>query len=490
MSLNGNDFRKFLRSHCFFSPNILVWSDEVKMHDIDTIAAISTPLGEGGLAIIRVSGPEAVEQVSTIFAAKDKLTEVATHTVHYGFIRNPISGERIEEVLVTVMRAPRSFTMEDVVEVSCHGGLISVKKVLQLLLRSGIVRLAEPGEFTKRAFLNGRIDLSQAEAVIDLIRSKSDRAFSIALKQVDGTLSKKIKSLRHRLVELIAHIEVNIDYPEHDIEELTNIFIKNKCKEALEEIDILLKTAEQGKILREGLTTAIVGRPNVGKSSLLNVLAQENRAIVTEIPGTTRDVIEEYVTVGGIPLRLLDTAGIRETTDLVEKLGVERSRQTLAEADLLLVVLNFNEALHEDERLLLEQLQDKQVIIIVNKMDLSERLELHQIHNYVADDRIVYMSMTEEQGLEQLEKAITTVFFDGQLEAGDLTYVSNVRHIQLLHQAKFSLEEALLGAELLTPIDMLQIDIRNAWEQLGEIVGDAVGESLVDQIFSQFCLGK
>ncbi len=460
------------------------------MHDIDTIAAISTPLGEGGLAIIRVSGPEAVEQVGAIFAAKDKLTEVPSHTVHYGHIRNPINGDRIEEVLVTVMRAPRSFTMEDVVEVSCHGGLISVKKVLQLLLRSGIVRLAEPGEFTKRAFLNGRIDLSQAEAVIDLIRSKSDRAFSIALKQVDGTLSKKIKLLRHRLVELIAHIEVNIDYPEHDVEELTNLFIRNKCGEALEDIDLLLKTAEQGKILREGLTTAIVGRPNVGKSSLLNVLAQENRAIVTEIPGTTRDVIEEYVTVGGIPLRLLDTAGIRETSDIVEKLGVERSRHALLEADLLLVVLNYNDDLHEDERLLLSELKDKQVIIIVNKMDLSERLRVNEIHSYVAEDRIVYMSMTEEQGLQDLEKAITHVFFDGQLEAGDLTYVSNVRHIQLLHQARLSLEEALQGTELLTPIDLLQIDIRNAWEQLGEIIGDAVGESLVDQIFSQFCLGK
>ncbi len=460
------------------------------MHDVDTIAAISTPLGEGGLAIIRVSGPSAVDQVNFIFAAKDKLTEVPTHTVHYGYIRNPDNGERIEEVLVTVMRAPRSFTMEDVVEISCHGGLISVKKVLQLLLLPGEVRLAEPGEFTKRAFLNGRIDLSQAEAVIDLIRSKSDRAFSIALKQVDGTLSKKIKVLRHRLVELIAHIEVNIDYPEHDVEELTNLFITNKCKEALEEIDLLLKTAEQGKILREGLTTAIIGRPNVGKSSLLNVLAQENRAIVTEIPGTTRDVIEEYVTVGGIPLRLLDTAGIRETNDIVEKLGVERSRHALAEADLLLVVLNYNEALHEDERLLLSELKDKQVIIIVNKMDLSERLELQELTSFVADDRIVYMSMTEEQGLLQLEKAITTVFFGGNLESGDLTYVSNVRHIQLLHQARLSLEEALAGTDLLTPIDLLQIDIRNAWEQLGEIIGDAVGESLVDQIFAQFCLGK
>jgi tRNA modification GTPase len=476
-----------MRSHCFFSK---YRGDELDMNDVDTIAAISTPIGEGGIAIIRVSGPDAVDQVGLIFASKQKLSEVPTHTVHYGSIRDPLSEEKLEEVLVTVMRAPRSFTMEDVVEINCHGGIISVKKVLQLLLRTGIVRLAEPGEFTKRAFINGRLDLSQAEAVIDLIRSKSDRAFSIALKQVEGTLSKKIKVLRHRLVELIAHIEVNIDYPEHDVEELTNFFIKNKCKEALTEIDLLLKTAEQGKILREGLTTVIIGRPNVGKSSLLNALAQENRAIVTEIPGTTRDVIEEYVTVGGIPLRLLDTAGIRETSDLVEKLGVERSRNALAEADLLLFVLNFNEPLHEDEKLLLDQMKDKEVIIIVNKTDLSERLQLHQIHEYVADGHIVYMSMKEQQGLEQLEKAIVTIFLGGKLESGDLTYVSNVRHIQLLHQARSSLEEALEGENMFTPIDMLQIDIRNAWEQLGEIIGDAVGESLVDQIFSQFCLGK
>lgn len=458
--------------------------------DTDTIAAISTPIGEGGLAVIRVSGPDAIASVDQIFRARNKLKDVATHTVQYGFVVDPISHERIEEALVTVMRGPRSFTREDVVEVSCHGGMISVKKVLELLLSGGFVRLAEPGEFTKRAFIHGRIDLSQAEAVMDLIRSKSDKAYAIAMKQAEGLLSKKIQSLRHKLIELMAHIEVNIDYPEHDVEELTNQFIRDQCQLLIAEIDLLLKTASQGKILREGITTAIVGRPNVGKSSLLNALAQENRAIVTDIPGTTRDVIEEYVTVGGIPLRLLDTAGIRETTDIVEQIGVERSKSALHEADLLLLVLNAGEPLHEDEQALLHELKDRQTIVIINKTDLPQRIDMDVIQANFSAERIVPMALIQQQGLEQLEKAIRAIFFSGELESGDMTYVSNVRHIHLLKASRTSMEEALSGAEAMIPIDMLQIDIRNAWEQLGEIIGDAVSESLIDQIFSQFCLGK
>ncbi|RAV19526.1 tRNA uridine-5-carboxymethylaminomethyl(34) synthesis GTPase MnmE [Paenibacillus contaminans] len=455
----------------------------------DTIAAISTPTGEGGIAIIRVSGSEAVRTVERIFTAKEKLSEVQTHTVHYGYIYDPETNERLEEALVTVMRAPRSFTMEDVVEIGCHGGFVSVRKVLELLLGNG-ARLAEPGEFTKRAFLNGRIDLSQAEAVIDLIRAKSDRAFKIALKQVEGSLSKRIKALRHQLVELMAHIEVNIDYPEHDVEELTNAYIKDRCRLAIAEVDDLLKAASQGKMLREGIVTAIVGRPNVGKSSLLNALTQENKAIVTDIPGTTRDVIEEFVTLNGIPLKLLDTAGIRETSDVVERIGVERSKHALAEADLILLVLNHNESLHEDDLKLLEELNDRQLIVIVNKTDLDRKLDTEQLARFVPPERIVMMSVQEEEGLRELEQAISMIFFEGKLESNDLTYVSNVRHIQLLNKAKASLNEAIQAAELFTPIDMVQIDVRNAWEELGEIIGDSMGESLIDQIFSQFCLGK
>jgi tRNA modification GTPase len=455
----------------------------------DTIAAISTPLGEGGIAVIRVSGDEAIPLVDRVFRGKTKLSEAATHTVHYGAIKDPASGQKLEEVLVTVMRAPRSFTMEDVVEVSCHGGIVSVKKVLDLLLEQGI-RLAEPGEFTKRAFLNGRIDLTQAEAVIDLIRAKSDRAFQVAMKQVDGALSKKIKQIRHQLVELMAHIEVNIDYPEHDVEEMTNAFIKDKCTDAVRQIEELLHTAQQGKILREGITTAIVGKPNVGKSSLLNALAQENRAIVTDIPGTTRDVIEEYVNVGGIPLKLLDTAGIRETSDVVEQIGVERSKTALAEADLILLVLNSSEPLDAEELRLIEQVKDKQTIVILNKIDLPTKIDIGLVESHFPQDRIVRLSLQEHRGLSDLEKAISDIFFAGGLDTNDMTYVSNVRHIHLLKQALKSLQDALAANEEHVPIDMIQIDIRAAWEQLGEIIGDAVGESLIDQIFSQFCLGK
>jgi tRNA modification GTPase len=455
----------------------------------DTIAAVSTALGEGGIAIIRVSGPKAISEVAPLFRSTTPLTEVASHTVHYGHIINPVDGERMEEVLVTVMKGPRSFTTEDVVEISAHGGVISVRRVMDLLLQQDI-RLAEPGEFTKRAFLGGRIDLSQAEAVIDLIRSKSDRAFSVALKQVSGSLSERIKSLRHTLIETLAHIEVNIDYPEHDVEEFTAEFIKEKSSEVMEGIDKLLKTANEGKILREGITTAIVGRPNVGKSSLLNALARDNKAIVTDIPGTTRDVIEEYVTINNIPLKLLDTAGIRETMDVVEKIGVERSKAAFSDADLILLVLNANEELHEDELALMEQIHGRQALVIMNKMDLPPRLDKAKLLTFFDESSIVPMSVLEEEGLDKLEEAISELFFGGKLESGDLTYVSNVRHIALLKKAYKSLQDAYEAADMLVPIDMIQIDVRLAWEQLGEIIGDTAADSLLDQIFSQFCLGK
>lgn len=455
----------------------------------DTIAAVSTALGEGGIAIIRVSGPQAIPQVAPLFRSRIPLTEAESHTVHYGHIVSPLDGEQLEEVLVTVMKGPRSFTTEDVVEISAHGGIISVRRVMDLLLQQEI-RLAEPGEFTKRAFLGGRIDLSQAEAVIDLIRSKSDRAFSVALKQVGGSLSAKIHALRHTLIETLAHIEVNIDYPEHDVESLTAEFIKSKSREVMDGIDQLLRTANEGKILREGITTAIVGRPNVGKSSLLNALARDNKAIVTDIPGTTRDVIEEYVTINNIPLKLLDTAGIRETMDVVERIGVERSKAAFGDADLILLVLNASEELHEDELALMEQIHGRQALVIMNKMDLPPRLDKERLRSFFDEASIVPMSVLEEEGLDKLEEAISALFFEGKLESADLTYVSNVRHIALLKKAHKSLQDAYEAAEMLIPIDMIQIDVRLAWEQLGEIVGDTAADSLLDQIFSQFCLGK
>lgn len=457
--------------------------------DTDTIAAISTPMGEGGIAVIRVSGPEAVSIADKIYKGKKSLASVPSHTVNYGFIIDPESKERIDEVLVTVMRAPRTFTREDVVEISCHGGMIPVERTLEALLATG-ARLAEPGEFTKRAFLNGRIDLSQAEAVMDLIRAKTDRAAKMALGQHEGRLSRMINRLRNEILEVLAHLAVNVDYPEYDAEEMTAKLLRERAQEIEREIERLLSTARQGKIIREGIHTAIVGRPNVGKSSLMNALTQENKAIVTDIPGTTRDVIEEYVNVRGIPLRLLDTAGIRETEDVVERIGVERSRQALEQADLILLVLNYAEPLNEEDRRLLQWVRNHMALVIVNKTDLPRKLDLDQVRELSGDLPIITTSLKEERGIEDLEEAISRLFKLGKVDMADGTYVSNARHIHLLKKALESVREVLNGIDAGMPLDMVEIDLKNAWQFLGEVIGDAVAEDLIDQIFSQFCLGK
>ncbi|MBD1222309.1 tRNA uridine-5-carboxymethylaminomethyl(34) synthesis GTPase MnmE [Virgibacillus halodenitrificans] len=457
--------------------------------ETDTITAISTPIGEGAIAIVRLSGPEAISITNQLYKGKD-LGEVDSHTIHYGKIIDPETEEVAEEVMVSVMRAPKTFTREDVVEINCHGGMVSVNRVLEIVLSKG-ARLAEPGEFTKRAFLHGRIDLSQAEAVMDLIRAKTDKAMSVALKQMDGRLSGLIQRLRQELLETVAHVEVNIDYPEYDdVEEMSHEMMRQKTKEVNKEIENLLEVAKQGKILREGLATAIIGRPNVGKSSLMNALVQENKAIVTEIPGTTRDIIEEYVNVRGVPLRLVDTAGIRETEDIVEKIGVERSRQVLKESDLILYVLNYNEALTDEDRKLFEAIQGLEYIVIINKTDLEQKLDLNEVRNLAENNPVVTTSLIEEEGINELEAAIAKTFFAGDIDTGDLTYVSNVRHIQLLKQAKQALEDAVNGLEMGMPLDIVQIDVTRTWEFLGEIIGDTASDSLIDQLFSQFCLGK
>jgi tRNA modification GTPase len=457
--------------------------------EFDTIAAVATAMGESSIAIIRVSGSESLSIVDHIYQGKHSLTSVDTHTVHYGHMIDPNTNEILDEVLVTVMRAPRTFTREDVVEISCHGGIISVERTLAVLLQTG-ARIAEPGEFTKRAFLNGRIDLSQAEAVIDLIRSKTDRAAKIAVSQSEGKLSTYIRSLRNTIVETLAHLAVNVDYPEYDADVLTSQFVIERCESIKVEIDKLLMTARQGRILREGIATVIIGRPNVGKSSLMNALTQENRAIVTDIPGTTRDVIEEYVNIRGIPLRLLDTAGIRETENIVEQIGVERSKEALLAADLVLLMINQAEELQKEDRKLLEQVKKYPVIVIVNKTDLPSKVGIDEIRQRSGDKPIAPLSLKTETGLTQLEEAIKTMFFAGELEMNDQTYVSNTRHIQLLEEAKKSVTEVIVGIEQGIPLDMAEIDLKNAWQSLGEVIGEAVAEDLIDEIFSRFCLGK
>ncbi len=446
-------------------------------------------MGEGAIAIVRLSGEEAIRIADRLYKGKQRLESVDTHTIHYGHLIDPDTKQVAEEVMVSVMRGPRTFTKEDIVEINCHGGLVSVNRVLELVLRSG-ARLAEPGEFTKRAFLNGRIDLSQAEAVIDLIRAKTDRAMNVALNQMEGRLSTLIASLRQQLLETVAHVEVNIDYPEYDAEEMTKDLLSTQLKEVEKEIAGILVTARQGKILREGLSTVIIGRPNVGKSSLLNSLVHENKAIVTDVPGTTRDVIEEYVNVRGVPLRLVDTAGIRETEDLVERIGVERSRERLKQADLILLVLNYNDELtHEDEKLF-EAVKGMDVIVIINKTDLDKKLDLDKVKELAEEHPMITTSLKHEQGVDELEQSISELFFAGEVESQDLTYVSNSRHIALLEQSRRTLEDALEAVEAGMPVDMVQIDITRTWEILGEIIGDTVSDSLIDQLFSQFCLGK
>ena len=460
--------------------------------EFDTIAAISTPMGEGAIAIVRLSGEEAIVIADRLFKGKagKSLSEVATHTIHYGNIVDPDLDQVVEEVMVSLMRGPKTFTREDVVEINCHGGLVSVNRVLQLVLANG-ARLAEPGEFTKRAFLNGRIDLSQAEAVMDLIRAKTDRAMTVAIDQMEGRLSKLIQKLRQELLETLAHIEVNIDYPEYDdVEEMTHSVLIEKALFVHGVINKLLQTSNQGKILREGLSTVIIGRPNVGKSSLLNSLVHENKAIVTDVPGTTRDVIEEYVNVRGVPLRLVDTAGIRETEDIVERIGVERSREVLKKADLILLVLNNNEELTDQDKQLFEAVKGMDTIVIINKTDLPRKIDIERVKQLTGNQHLVTTSILEEEGIDTIEESISSMFFAGNLEASDLTYVSNSRHIALLNQAKKTINDAITGIEMSVPIDLVQIDLTRTWELLGEIIGDAVHESLINQLFSQFCLGK
>ena len=455
----------------------------------DTIAAIATAPGEGGIGIIRISGEKSRQVAQSIFKSKSgkMIKDYNARTLIYGTV---VDNEKvIDEVLVAYMKGPNSYTAEDVIEINCHGGFISVKKILELILSKG-VRLAEAGEFTKRAFLNGRIDLSQAEAIIDVIKSKTDMAHEVAQSQLEGSLAKKIKDLRMNVTEVLAHLEVSIDFAEEDVEEITYQTLEEKALELRNEIKKLYDTAESGKILRDGLKTVIVGKPNVGKSSLLNSILGENRAIVTDIAGTTRDVIEEFVNIKGIPLKIVDTAGIRETEDVVEKIGVEKSRESFSTADLVIMVLDASRKLSEEDMEILESLKNKKTIVLLNKMDLEPQIELEKIEEFVNSEDIIKISALKHQGIEELQDKIEAMVYHGSVKNSSNLMITNSRHKDALFKAYESINDAISAIEQRMPYDFIEVDFKNIWDYLGYINGDTVREDLLDTIFANFCIGK
>lgn len=446
----------------------------------DTIAAISTTTGIGAISIIRLSGPESLEIASKVFT-KD-LTKVETHTIHYGYIKN--NDEKIDEVLVSVMKAPKTFTKEDIVEINCHGGIATTNKVLEILLNNG-ARLAEPGEFTKRAFLNGRIDLLEAEATMDLISSKSDKARKMSLNTLTGETSNLIKDLRSDIVGIISNIEVNIDYPEYeDIEVLTNEKILPEIQKFKEKLEKIIKKSQDSKVIKEGIKVGIIGKPNVGKSSLLNSLLEEEKAIVTNVPGTTRDIVEGTIILDNVILNIIDTAGIRESDDIVEKIGIEKSLTIINEADLVIFILNNNEKITAEEKGLLEKLKDKKKIIVINKIDLENKLDKSILDNYIE------ISAKENIGIEKIKDEIKRLFNLGELEASDLTYMSNARSISLLGKSLNNINDAISEINNNSPIDIVEFHLKDAWNNLGEIIGETYTDELLDELFSRFCLGK
>jgi len=453
----------------------------------DTIAAISTPLGEGGIGIVRLSGKEAFPIAKKIFKGKGK--EMESRKLLYGHIIDPGNNRVIDEVLVSFMPAPYTYTREDVVEINCHGGIIPLKKILELCLEQG-ARLAERGEFTLRAFLKGRIDLSQAEGVIDLIRAKTDEGRELALTQVEGKLSQKIKEIKDKILDLLAFLEVNLDYPEEDVEEVTGEKAKEGIELIIKEIDEILEGAEEGKIYREGIKTAIIGKPNVGKSSLLNALLREQRAIVTEVPGTTRDLLEEAINVKGVPLNIIDTAGIRKTEDMVEKLGVERTERILKESHLIIFILDAKTGIEKEDWRILETLQEKNFIVFINKTDLVPPREADRMKEELGDTPVIKASIKYGEGLKELEEMILEMVFQGKIISPESVLVSNSRHKASLEKGKKYLEEALKALEENLPLDLVTIDLKGSWEALGEITGETIDEGILNKIFSQFCIGK
>ncbi|NLK37397.1 MAG: tRNA uridine-5-carboxymethylaminomethyl(34) synthesis GTPase MnmE [Epulopiscium sp.] len=457
----------------------------------DVIAAISTPVGAGGIGIVRMSGTGCIAIADKVFQSKSgkKLAEKSSHTVTYGIVVNPSNGEFVDEVLAVVMKAPNTYTKEDIVEINCHGGILVVRAILELLLQNG-ARLAEPGEFTKRGFLNGRIDLTQAEAVIDLIHSKTELGRKSAMKQLEGHLAKKVRALRQEVLDMIAGIEAAIDYPEHDVEEETRAVMLQKSEYLLKQINSLLRSADKGKIIQEGLQTVIVGKPNVGKSSLLNYFLQEERAIVTDIPGTTRDTVEEYINLDGIPIKLIDTAGIRDTSDVVEKMGVEKSKEYAQNADLILMMIDASRPLDAEDKEILDMIQQKRSIILLNKVDLDTKIKQQELLPYTENGTIISLSVKEEKGMEELVKKIKELFLGDENTLVGEEILGNTRHKTVLFHAKEAMERVIATIESGMPEDFISMDLQEANQLLGEITGDSVDEEIIDRIFTKFCLGK
>ncbi len=457
----------------------------------NTVAAISTPMGTGGIAVVRMSGKTAVDILKNVFipAGNKNVSEIKSHTVTYGHIID--DGSIVDEVLVIVMLAPRTYTRENVVEINCHGGIRVAESVLAALIKNGAC-IAMPGEFTKRAFLNGRIDLSQAEAVIDLINAKTELSRKASVDRLKGRLSEKIKELREEIISMTARIEVNIDYPEHDDGDISFNFIFDKTKDIIRSIEHLYNTADIGKIIKEGINTVIVGKPNVGKSSLMNCLVDEDRAIVTDIPGTTRDVLEESINIGGIPLNIIDTAGIRDTKDIIEKMGVEKSMEYAETADFVFFVIDGSRELEKEDFRILELIKEwgKKTVVILNKCDLERKADINKIYEYIDEKYVISISAKNNIGTDVLFERVRKLFFDGEIDINNEVIISNERNKESLFNAKKSLLNVIDTIEKKMPQDFLSMDLLDAYGFLGEIIGEKVGEDVIDKIFSEFCLGK
>ena len=454
----------------------------------ETIAAIATAYGEGGIGIVRISGPEAFAILGKVFV-KAGSGDIQTRRATFGKVIDTETGNTVDEALAIYMKAPASYTGEDVVEIHCHGSVVSLRKTLALALRSG-ARLAEPGEFTKRAFLNGRIDLSQAEAVMDVVKAKTDRTFDVAIAQLEGSLSGKVDEIRVRLLDLLVDITVNIDYPDEDIEEMTYEGLETSLSSIGEMIEKLLATAGTGRMIREGLRVAIVGRPNVGKSSLMNCLLKESRAIVTEIPGTTRDTIEEALTVRGIPVYLTDTAGLRKTGDVIEQIGIEKAKEAFNNADFIIFIIDGSQPLSEEDKEILAYIGKRKALIILNKKDKGNVVIPTDIADISPNSDIICTSLLTGDGVEEIEDTIEALVYGGEITQSNSVMVTNVRHEELLRKSKQAIADALRMTASREPLDIIEIDVRSAYDYLGEIIGETVSDEILDEVFSRFCLGK